>query len=63
MGWFDLEMPFTYDQLILEFSNSCLLAVMMATCSMDLVLMDENAQTRLLDAIRDLLDDKILVAE
>jgi len=63
IGWFDLEMPFTFEQLILEFSNSCLLAVIMAISSMDLVLLQENAQVRLLNAIYDLIEDGILSPE
>ncbi len=63
VGWFELEMPFTYEQLILEFSNSCLLSVIMAVASMDIVLMEESTQSRLLDAIADLMEDGILVAE
>jgi len=61
IGWFGIEeMPFTIDELIIEFSNSCLLAVIMAVASMDVVLMEESTQFRLMEAIKDLITDGIL---
>jgi len=61
LGWFGIEeMPFTIDELIIEFSNSCLLAVIMAVASMDVVLMEETTQFRLLEAIKDLMAEGIL---
>jgi len=50
-------MPYNFEDLVRNFKSSCILAIIMAISSMDLIRENETAQTRLLLGLKDLVDD------
>ncbi|CAL8072736.1 unnamed protein product [Orchesella dallaii] len=58
--YFDLTLPFDYEMIQKEFTNSCVLAALMAMASIEVVTMEESTQNRFFEALADLIDDNLL---
>lgn len=59
-GYFGLEIPFDFQTLKREYKLSCVLATLMAMASIEMVQIEETTQNRLMEALVDLLDEKLI---
>lgn len=55
-----LNVPFTFDDLIDQYKDSCLLAVLMAVGRLDLVVSEQSTLERFFEALKDLRDENLI---